>query len=417
MIFLQRQLWLKVHLYLALTLGFFFALMGLTGSVSVYRAELDELFNPRLVITEPQAKRQSLDHIMAAVHKAHPDLTGSWTLEMPNNPHGMITAWYDKPAKTYFELYAPLMVSVNPYTAKVVDSRYWGHTLTTWLLDLHTQLRLNQFGWNAVGCLGVLLLLSLSSGVYLWLSDARRLWQKFTVCYDRGLMRLLFDSHRLLAILFTPSLLLLALTGINLSFPSLAESLVGASGMAHAETGKVIVSTGVPNKRPTSLEAAEFIARSVFPRAELRRISTPVGQTGVYRINFYQTEELNHRHPFTTVWVDHWNGQIKDVRNPQKFSTGETLISSFYALHSGEALGTWGRFLWFLSGIVLFFLYVSGVVYWLYRQGKVQDKYIDWALLYQRSINYAKHTYHIALPTLQLVYQQLRTFYHEQTRR
>jgi uncharacterized iron-regulated membrane protein len=62
----------------------------------------------------------------------------------------MITAWYDKPTETFFELYAPLMVSVNPYSGEVVTSRFWGTTATTWLLDLHTQLRLDRFGWNAV---------------------------------------------------------------------------------------------------------------------------------------------------------------------------------------------------------------------------------------------------------------------------
>ena len=36
---LNRSTWIKVHLYLALISGFFFALMGLTGSISVYREE------------------------------------------------------------------------------------------------------------------------------------------------------------------------------------------------------------------------------------------------------------------------------------------------------------------------------------------------------------------------------------------
>ncbi len=94
---LNRTTWLKIHLYLALIGGFFFALMGLTGSISVYREELDALLNPQLVIEEPQGAYQSLDKIMASVQAAHPTRNGSWTLEMPRSPHGMITAWYDKP--------------------------------------------------------------------------------------------------------------------------------------------------------------------------------------------------------------------------------------------------------------------------------------------------------------------------------
>jgi uncharacterized iron-regulated membrane protein len=52
---LQRATWLKIHLYLALFIGFFFALMGLTGSISVYREAIDEFLNPQLVtdVTQP----------------------------------------------------------------------------------------------------------------------------------------------------------------------------------------------------------------------------------------------------------------------------------------------------------------------------------------------------------------------------
>ena len=98
---LQRATWLNVHLYLALSVGFLFALMGLTGSLSMYRVELDELLNPQLVIEQAQGSYQSLDKIMDAVKAAHPNRYGAWTLEMPRNAHSMATVWYDKPTETF----------------------------------------------------------------------------------------------------------------------------------------------------------------------------------------------------------------------------------------------------------------------------------------------------------------------------
>ena len=107
----SRALLRKIHLYLALGAGFLVALMGLTGSLSVYREEIDQLLNPDLIVEAPQDGRfQSLDRIMAAVHRAHPDRDGVWTLEMPSSPNSTITAWFDKPRETYFELYAPLIL-------------------------------------------------------------------------------------------------------------------------------------------------------------------------------------------------------------------------------------------------------------------------------------------------------------------
>lgn len=186
---LTRATWLKIHLYLALSAGFLFALMGLSGSISIYREALDELLNPQLIIEAPQGNYQSLDRIMAAVRTAHPNRYGSWTLEMPRSPQGMITAWYDKPTETFFELYSPLMVSVNPYTADVVMSRFWGQTATTWLLDLHTQLRLDGFGWNAIGVSGILLITSCATGLYLWWPGIGEISQALQVRHKAGMMK------------------------------------------------------------------------------------------------------------------------------------------------------------------------------------------------------------------------------------
>jgi len=378
---LMRSTWLKTHLYIALSAGFFFALMGLSGSLSIYREELDELLNPQLVIEEPQGKYQSLDRIMASVRSAHPNRYGSWTLEMPRTRHSMITAWYDKPTEIFFELYAPLMVSVNPYTGEVIASRFWGKTATTWLLDLHTQLRLGRFGWNAVGILGLLLIVSSGTGLYLWWPGIREIGQALRVRQCAGMMQLAFDLHRLLGLFSAVALLVLAFTGLLLSYSSVLEILAGSSGMEHGQTGRNITSTAIPNNHPTGLAAASFVAQGPFPRAQLRRVTTPAGDTGIYRINLRQSSEINQRNPFTTVWVDRWSGQIKEVRNPAKFSKGEIFSTWIWPLHTGEALGATGRFVWFLSGLSLFVLYVSGLLRWLCRSGKVRDREVNFAAL------------------------------------
>lgn len=187
-------------------------------------------------------------------------------------------------------------------------------------------------------------------------------------------MLLLLDLHRLTGLFSAPILLVLALTGVNLSFPGWLEGLSGSTGMAHGATGKTITSTAQPNDHPTLLEAAEFIARGPFPDAEVRRVTTPDGANGVYRVNLRQKTEINRRHPYTTVWVDRWSGHIKEVRNAAAFGLGERLITWMWPLHTGEAVGQTGRFIWFLAGQSLFFLYLSGLFRWLCRTGKVKNR-------------------------------------------
>jgi len=377
---LRRDRWLKAHVYLALGVGFLFVLLGLTGSLSIVRDGVDEWLNPRLVIDDTAGAYQPLDKIMAAVRAAHPSRHDEWVLEMPRSPHGMMTAWYEKPYETFGERYAPLMVSVNPYTAEVVASRFWGHTFATWIEDLHTNLQLGVFGAKAVGLLGLALATSAVSGLYLWWPGLTGLRRIFTL-RTRAIARLSHDLHGLAGLAFAPVLILLALTGFHLANPGMLETLAGASGMGHGEDGPAIRSTGAPNNRPVSLAEAVVIARGPFPHAEVRRVATPAGENGTYRVNLRRPGEVNIRHPATMVWVDRWSGQIRAVRNPNQFTAGQAFVSRLWPMHTGEAFGAAGRLLWFCAGFVPLLMYATGLAQWLIKRGVLQDRPLDWSRL------------------------------------
>jgi len=386
----RRSLWVSVHVYLALSLGLLFALMGITGSLSVYREEIDGLLNPRLTADNPGMPPLSLDKIMESVRKAHPSRHDEWILELPRSPQGMVTAWYEKPHETFGEVYAPLMVSVNPYTGEVVASRFWGGTFATWVEDLHTQLQMGLFGARLVGLLGLGLLVSALSGLYLWWPGLDSLRQVLMLRRHEGWRRFAQDLHAWIGLGSALVLALLALTGFHLANPKILETLAGASGMGHGEEGPAIRSTAVPNNRPISLEEAVAIARGPFPHAQVRRIATPAGEDGTYRVNLRRPGEVNIRHPATLVWVDRWSGQIRALRNPKLFSPGQTLVSSLWPLHTGEAFGAFGRLAWFFVGLAPLLLYISGMVQWLIKRGVMADRPVDFSKLAALSIRSAR---------------------------
>jgi len=133
----------------------------------------------------------------------------------------------------------------------------------------------------------------------------------------------------------------------------------------------------VPNDHPVSIADEILVARGLFPHSEVRRVSTPQGELGTYRINLRQKDELNQHHPFTTVWIDRWSGQIRGVNNPSQFSIGQTLTTWQWPLHTGEAFGGAGRLLWFFAGLMPMLLWISGVAHWLHRRGWLKDRAID----------------------------------------
>ena len=372
--FSLRSAWLKLHFYLALLFGLLFSLQGLTGSLIIYRDQIDHWLMPHHTLEPNQAQPLSLDQIIAAVRAAHPDRHGVWTLELPRSKHDVLLAWFEKPRETFGAFYAPLMVAVNHYTGEIIDNRFWGQTAITWLIDLHTHLHLQADGRKVVAFLGVMLCLSVGSGLYLWWPGWRKLHYLFKLQINAGRQRLLLDLHKLLGTLAAAMLLVLAFTGSNLAYPNLIETITASEGMGHGEGGPNVRSTALPNDKPISLTQAVLVARGPFPQSQLRRVSTPQGESGTYKINLRQANEINQHHPITTVWVDRWSGQIRDVRNPNLFKLGQTFSIWLWPLHTGEALGDLGRLLWFFTGFMPLLLYVSGIYYWLHRRGFIKDR-------------------------------------------
>jgi len=368
--FTQPNLWIKFHSLIGLTVGLLFSLIGITGSLSIYHDELDELFNPLLKNQSNTGPTLPLDTIMASVRFAHPSRHGEWILEMPRTPHGMLTAWYEKPHETFGEYYAPLMVLINPYTAEVIDSRFWGDTFTTWIYNLHTQLLRGYKGAWTVGILGLAMIVSVVSGLYLcWKTYETKKLRLFSVKTSNDLMGISQDIHRMVGLLTALPLLLLSLTGVHLAFPEILETVFKVPEMSHGSDSPRIRSTAKPNDHPISPTEAIVIARGLFPHAEVRRISIPVGDDGIYKVNLRRPEERNVHHPYTMVWVDRWSGQIREVLNPNKFTFGQDLISKIYPIHSGENYTTISKLLWFLIGFSPALMYMSGLTQWLIRCG------------------------------------------------
>jgi uncharacterized iron-regulated membrane protein len=200
--------------------------------------------------------------------------------------------------------------------------------------------------------------------------------------HDAGLEQFALDAHRLIGLVSVPVLLILAFTGFNLAYPRIAESFLGVTGMSHGDDGPAIRSTGKASAgRPVSIEEAVLLARGPFPHAEVRRITLPEGPEGTYRVALRQYFESNDRHSMTAVWVDQYNGQIREVRNPSRFTQAQKALTGIWPLHAGAGLRDEGRFLWCLSGLMLPVLYVTGLTRWLIGRKWVHDRPVDFSLL------------------------------------
>lgn len=294
---------LKVHLYLALTVGVLFVVVGVTGSCNVFYRELDELLNPQLIVQQPQGPYRPLDDILQAMKAAYPDRAqkGIWQIGLPRHRAGMMTAWHYCPEDTSSASCDFFNVSVNPYTAEVVAGRNSNEALMLWLYAVHSSLLLGEFGTKFVGILALLLMASLLSGLYLWWPRGGKFKQAFTIKRGASSVRLDFDIHKMSGIYSVIMLFILAFSGFNIVYPSYVIALVKWFAAVTDEPME-LQSTLEPGAMPISIAAAVAAAERVFPR-ELRVVITPNGPSGVYRILKRQRGEVNQTWPATQIIV------------------------------------------------------------------------------------------------------------------
>ena len=362
-----RKAWLSVHCYIGLWLGLLLAVIGLTGSILVFYIELDEWLNPNLVIEQTGSERLSYQQLWQNLKASESSRPNGWRFEIPDHPNRAITARYYKPQETSHHGFAPLMVSMNPYTGEIISKRFWGQYLLTWLFDLHYTLLLDQTGKVLMAIVGVILMLSLLSGLYLWWPSKKQLRSAFSIKSNSSVQRYVYDLHKTSGVYLLIVLLIVALTGVALEVPQYVNPIISYFSSVDNAVAKPL-STPYPNANRISLDQAVTVARSLYPEARLCWIEIPNNETGAIRINLHQAFEPSQRFPKTNVWVDQYTGQVVQVNNPLEKSAGTNFVAWLHPLHNGEAFGIVGRIVVFISGLVLPVLFVTGLMRWFHKR-------------------------------------------------
>lgn len=356
-----RRLWLAAHLYLGLCIGAFYMLAAITGSLLVFYVEIDRVLNPELLV-QPGPVIQPYEKVLETLQHNFPERDRSWRLELPTEPDRPVMARYYKPAEKSHLTFAPLMVAVNPYTLEIINSRFWGDYAMTWVYDLHYTLLLDKTGHTLIALVGIFLLVSLCSGVYLWWPHSGRWKKALALKLRHGRARWIYDLHTLTGVYAAVLLVVISVTGSVLAKPDWFHPLVKKTSSVF-EAPESRSEPGDRIKR-ISMDDALQIALTRFPKAEPRWLESPDGEEGVFMVRLHQQGEPGNRFPKTTVWIEQYSGEVLAVRDPFDGSAGDAFLDWQHPLHSGEAFGLTGRILVLLSGLLLPVLLVTGLVRW-----------------------------------------------------
>lgn len=369
--FSKINAWL--HLWLGLASGIIVVIMGITGCALVFEQEIKELTSPYLSV-EAQSPDKLLppSKIYAAVHKA-----------LPNKEiHGV---WYnglDKSIKVDIE--SDSLIYVNPYNGKItgmVDHEDFFHIMD----EGHRNLWLERnIGSQITAWATFIFFFLLISGLILWFPKK---WNKttrnssFKIKWNAKFKRLNYDLHNVVGFYTMILAMLIAFTGMLMSFHWLRESTYYiAGGWADEKEKKeqvaVVKKDTLSQKQLDKLAAADFIWKKV--RTE---IATENKEAVIIHFpddpeeDIYACTDMNKG-----VWRDlYFDAKTLELLPKSHKYIGEErfskwLMRSNYSLHIG-AIGGWPtKIIYFTASLICASLPITGFYIWWGRKKKQKSK-------------------------------------------
>jgi uncharacterized iron-regulated membrane protein len=365
-----RSPWRKLHRWLGLFIGAWFALVGLSGSILVFEDEVDALLNPQLLTDKRSGPRLPPHAMIERVAEAFPlsrierirppgSQGGVYRITIRVAPHLRTGA---PRAEVMFSAVSGELLGVREADAIGITRPYWMRTL----YEFHRNVLLGNFGSNIVGIAGILLMTSALSGFVIAWPRQRSGWRRLVgIKWRAGLTRILFDVHRSSGVVLFMLLMLATLTGSTLVYVNVAREVV--SVFSQVAPFPVIPWRETPMEKWPSFEQVATQIRNDYPQHELVDIHIPSKPTAGYL--FYLKREGDvHRLGDTIVWVHPGSGEILFERSARNRTSGESVMHWLFPLHSGTAFGTAGKIAMCITGLAMLLMLPTGLWVWLRKR-------------------------------------------------
>ena len=353
-----KTLW-KVHSILGLIAGLPLLVIAISGSILVFKDDLNRFLIPEHVLVDPPADptERPLEFRLGVLQRELPqyEVTG-W-------------AFYDDVDRADFVYVVRhgthdwLHVYQNPYTGEILSEPAATESeIMGWLLMLHYTFLAGHPGMAICGILAILLCFLGCTGFLIY----RKFWKSFFTFRWRASLRLLCGNlHRRLGVVSAPVFLILGLTGAWWNIAHVIEEFGNHSdGEEHEPAMKRrLYATGLP------LDRLVEAAHAIISDYQVNYISFPWMEA--LPVTFYGSfEEQNpFRSPYhSTVSFDAHDGSLLGHTRIDQASLWHQIYDAFEPLHFGTFGGLASRIVWCVLGLTPGLLAVSGFIIWIKRK-------------------------------------------------
>ena len=355
----------RVHAWTGLVSGIFLLVICVSGSVAVFRPEIERAADWRGVnfdVRPGAGAPMSLTAAMAVARAKHPsgEVTGAAYPATPGSwqSHGPTYALTMRVGKGSRE------VLVHPWTGEVLADRVRPRGVGDFVRQLHLRFYYGSFwGRWIVGVFGIVLVFSTISGLVIYRKFNKGKWWP-SVRWGRGRRIVWADLHKVVGLSSVAFNLLFGVTGAVLGLETLAVRYM-AKAPAPARLERVDT---LPAAR-----VEEFVrrARELIPGGEPSFLALQNRTTGRVRVQVEHgwADLVKERESYVEFAAA--SGEVVKVRDARDHSAAARFYYAMEPLHFGRLGGAmWVKVVWAVMGLTGGFLSVSGyVIYFSRRRG------------------------------------------------
>lgn len=353
----MRRVWIKVHRWLALSVGWILALVGLTGAILVVAQPLDQWSHPELFKVQ-QVKSGTNISVQDLREKLVSQFghQSSFTLRPPRDESETLQAqvrgaWSG-------------VVFLNPHTGEEQGRRNDGDGVVNFLFKLHSSLMLKDTGKAILAWIALAYLVLLISGLVLWWP--KRWPPSLRIELRKGLLRGLFDMHRIGGAVLGLVIAVSVATGAYMAWRPLGQLITTIAGDKVVKPPKM-QAIATPAITPPTLDDMVARAQAHFPNEPIGYIQIPAKPDQPVRVRM-RLHDDPHPNGRTAIYIHPQSGGILAVHRWDELDVGARMNSVIYPLHTGELGGPLLEAVVFLSGLGLGMLGITGIWLWWRRR-------------------------------------------------
>ncbi|MDP9900702.1 PepSY-associated TM helix domain-containing protein [Variovorax ginsengisoli] len=388
---MRRDALVRLHRWLGLAMAGFLLITALTGSLLAWNDELEAWLAPELFVASPSGPPIDPLVLREAVLRAHPEAQAPYQ-PLAMDP-GRTVVFFLVPRRNPATGVAPTLranqVFIDPYTGQIRGERHNGRatgglrSVMPVVYLLHRSLAAGNAGALVLGAVALLWTFDCFIGLWLTLPmratpgrRSHRSWlsrwaQSWRFRWSAGAYKLHVDLHRAGGLWTWGLLLMLAVSSVALTLPSVYDS-VTRSLLAHQPDE---LSLPLVDARRTV--AMDWISARESGRRLMHEQAAVQGFTvrredwmffdasrGVFRYAVRSDRDVGQRYTRTLVFLDGYTGELRGTWLPAGAASADTLRSWLTRLHMASVGGAVGKLLLSLAGVVVALLCVTGIVIW-----------------------------------------------------